>query len=148
MRVLLQIRPDYQTLPGGDATHARRTCEELRALGVEAELTGALAPDLRGYDLVHVFNTQAIAAPFRQAVRARSWGLPVVLSPIYWDLDDYRRPTRRAPAGRPEFAVVPLVWYLAFVAVFMVFPSVFRGEMRERMVPWAVAALAAPVGYG
>ena len=84
MKVLLQIRPDYLERPGGDATQARRTAEELRALGIEAELRGGIAPDLAGYDLVHIFNTQEIDDPVRQAIRARGWGLPVVLSPIYW----------------------------------------------------------------
>ena len=84
MRVLLQIRPDYLDRPGGDATQARRTAEELRALGIEADLVGGVAPDLAGYDLVHLFNTQEIDDPVRQAIRARGWGLPVVLSPIYW----------------------------------------------------------------
>ncbi len=84
MRVLLQIRPDYLERPGGDATQARRTAEELRALGIAAELRGGVAPDLAGYDLVHIFNTQEIDDAVRQAIRARSWGLPVVLSPIYW----------------------------------------------------------------
>jgi glycosyltransferase involved in cell wall biosynthesis len=84
MKVLLQIRSDYLDRPGGDATHARRTAEELRALGIEADLRGGVAPDLAGYDLVHIFNTQEIDDPVRQAIRARSWGVPVVLSPIYW----------------------------------------------------------------
>ncbi len=84
MRVLLQIRPDYLDRPGGDATQARRTAEELRALGIEADLQGGVAPDLAGYDLVHIFNTQEIDDAVRQAIRARGWGLPVVLSPIYW----------------------------------------------------------------
>lgn len=84
MRVLLQIRPDYLDRPGGDATQARRTAEELRGLGIEAALRGGVAPDLAGYDLVHIFNTEEIHDPVRQAIRARGWGLPVVLSPIYW----------------------------------------------------------------
>ncbi len=84
MRVLLQLRPDYLDRPGGDATQARRTAEELRALGIEADLRGGVAPDLAGYDLVHIFNTQEIDDAVRQAIRARGWGLPVVLSPIYW----------------------------------------------------------------
>ena len=102
MRVLLQIRQDYATRPGGDATQAERTAEELRALGVEADLSGNLMPDLTPYDLVHVFNTQVIEDPFRQTVHARRWGRPVVLSPIYWDIAPYRRHTRRAVATRWE----------------------------------------------
>ncbi len=94
MRVLLQIRPDYRERPGGDATQATRTAEELRLLGVEAELVGGLVPDLGGYDLVHIFNTQVIGDPVRQAIRARRWGLPVVVSPIYWNPAGFRLATR------------------------------------------------------
>ena len=93
MRVLLQIRADYRDRPGGDATQATRTAEELRTLGVEADLSGGVAPDLAGYDLVHIFNTQVIGESVRQAMRARSWGLPVVLSPIYWNPGGFRAAT-------------------------------------------------------
>src|SRR5439155_24626036 len=48
---------------------------------------------------------------------------------------------------KPGFAIVPLVWYLAFIAVFMVFPFVFRKEMEERVVPWAMSALSAPAHF-
>jgi glycosyltransferase involved in cell wall biosynthesis len=99
MRVLLQIRPDHEGRSGGDSTQARETLTELRACGVAADLSTALAPDLNGYDLVHVFNTQAIGVPLRQVVHARTWGRPVVLSPIYWDLAPFRRATRPASAN-------------------------------------------------
>jgi hypothetical protein len=46
-----------------------------------------------------------------------------------------------------EAAVVPLVWYLAFTAVFTVFPFIFRKELENRVVPWAVAALAGPAHF-
>lgn len=104
MKVLLQIRPDYRTRPGGDATQAQRTAEELRALGVEAALSGDIAPDLAGYDLVHIFNTQVIGDPVRQATRARAWGLPVVLSPIYWNPAVFRL----ASGGATNFMTSPL----------------------------------------
>lgn len=98
MRVLLQIRADYRERPGGDATQAIRTAEELRALGVDADLRGEIAPDLAGYDLVHIFNTQVIDEPVRQAVRARSWGLPIALSTVYWNPAGFRTATGGAAA--------------------------------------------------
>lgn len=106
MRVLLQIRADYRERPGGDATQARRTAEELRALGIEADLVGGIAPDLAGYDLVHIFNTQVIGDPVRQAIRARRWGLPVVLSPIYWNPAGFRAATRGAADAAPGQAAL------------------------------------------
>ncbi|HEY8597596.1 MAG TPA: glycosyltransferase family 4 protein [Thermomicrobiales bacterium] len=94
MRFLVQIRADYRDRPGGDATQAGRTAAELRLLGVEVDLIGGVAPDLAGYDLVHIFNTQVIGEPVRQAMRARGWGLPIVLSPIYWNPLGFRSASR------------------------------------------------------
>jgi len=36
----------------------------------------------------------------------------------------------------------PLMWYLVFLAVFSLFPWLFARRFNERIVPWAVAALA------
>ncbi|MGN6758111.1 MAG: glycosyltransferase family 4 protein [Thermomicrobiales bacterium] len=102
LRVLLQTRDDFRAVPGGDTVQAEHTAEELRALGVAVDLTGDLAPDLSAYDLVHVFNTFVIEEPFRQVVRARAWGLPVALSPIYhWNQDALRRLLYGAAAAGP-----------------------------------------------
>ena len=102
MKVLMQIRADYQARPGGDATQAEQTAAELRLLGVDVDLVGGVAPDLAGYDLVHIFNTQVIGEPVRQAIRARSWGLPVVLSPIYWNPTGFRAATHLDTDQRTE----------------------------------------------
>ena len=48
---------------------------------------------------------------------------------------------------KTENATAPLAWYLAFVAVFTVFPFLFRREMAGRVLPWAAAALAGPVHF-
>jgi len=92
MRVLFQIRPNHESQKGGDTIHAVRTAEELRALGVEADVSGSLAPDLSGFDLVHLFNTELIEPTFRHTLRARAAGVPIVLTPIYWrpPLEDLR----------------------------------------------------------
>jgi glycosyltransferase involved in cell wall biosynthesis len=84
MRVLFQIRPNHADQSGGDTVHAVRTAEELRALGVETEISGELAPDLSEYDLVHLFNTELVEPTFRHVLRARAARLPAVLTPIYW----------------------------------------------------------------
>lgn len=41
-----------------------------------------------------------------------------------------------------ESAALPLVWYLAFYAVFTVFPFFFRRQFAGKTGPWATAALA------
>ena len=47
----------------------------------------------------------------------------------------------------PDNATTPLAWYLAFVAVFTIFPFLFLREMAGRVLPWAAAALAGPVHF-
>ena len=42
----------------------------------------------------------------------------------------------------PSFAVVPLVWYLVFALLFLIFPFRFSPSFRDRPLPWAVAALS------
>lgn len=48
---------------------------------------------------------------------------------------------------RPDLALVPLVWNVAFAAVFIAFPFVFRAAFAERLLPWATAALAGPLHF-
>ena len=50
--------------------HAVRTAEELREIGVEADVSGGLAPGLSAYDVVHLFNTELIEPTFRHTLRA------------------------------------------------------------------------------
>jgi uncharacterized membrane protein len=47
----------------------------------------------------------------------------------------------------PTNALLPLVWYLVFLAVFSVFPFLFLRQFREKIVPWAAAALAGPAQF-
>jgi uncharacterized membrane protein len=48
---------------------------------------------------------------------------------------------------KADAAMVPLIWYLAFTAVFMIFPFLFRKEMEGRGIPWAVSALSGPAHF-
>jgi hypothetical protein len=47
----------------------------------------------------------------------------------------------------PTPAMVPMVWYLGFYAVFSVFPFVFHRKFAGKTVPWATAALAGPLHF-
>src|SRR5206468_3161278 len=42
---------------------------------------------------------------------------------------------------------LPLVWYTGFAAVFTIFPFLFHREFAARTMPWATAALAAPLHF-
>ncbi|MGE5593188.1 MAG: glycosyltransferase [Betaproteobacteria bacterium] len=89
MRVLLQSRADLLTLPAGDTIQILETKKALRALGVDADHSGDLAPDLEGYDLVHLFNLTRVAETAAQCENAVRHGKPVVVSPIYWNPEEY-----------------------------------------------------------
>ncbi|MFN0057741.1 MAG: DUF2339 domain-containing protein [Planctomycetota bacterium] len=41
----------------------------------------------------------------------------------------------------PAHAVLPLTWYLVFLALFALFPFLFSSKLRDRIIPWATAAL-------
>jgi glycosyltransferase involved in cell wall biosynthesis len=85
MRVLFQSRSDALTRWGGDTTQMMKTKAALEASGTSVHIDLGCSPDLSSFDLVHVFNVQTAAHSVQQVNQARSQGVPVVLSPIYWD---------------------------------------------------------------
>jgi hypothetical protein len=47
----------------------------------------------------------------------------------------------------PASPVRPLIWYLAFLAVFSLYPFLFLRQFSGRVVPWAAAAMAGPLQF-
>jgi len=47
----------------------------------------------------------------------------------------------------PADPAQPLVWYLVFLAVFSLYPFLFLRQFRDRVVPWATAAMAGPLQF-
>lgn len=47
----------------------------------------------------------------------------------------------------PQFAVVPLSWYLICYFVFATFPFLFQERISDDVSPWAAAALSAPLHF-
>ncbi|UCH34536.1 MAG: glycosyltransferase family 4 protein, partial [Armatimonadota bacterium] len=84
MRVLLQSpAPDH---PGGDTSHLiEKTREYLAAVGVAADHTCELEPDLAGYDLVHLFGAPKMDDLLTQCANAQRQCKPLVFSAQYWD---------------------------------------------------------------
>jgi glycosyltransferase involved in cell wall biosynthesis len=89
LRVLFVIRPDAGTRAGGDSVQANKTAEELRALGHTVDVAATDAPDPRGYDIVHIFGVFDPPLARRQFDACKSAGVPIALSPIWWDLTDF-----------------------------------------------------------
>jgi hypothetical protein len=47
----------------------------------------------------------------------------------------------------PTRATLPLIWYLGFYALFMIFPFIFHQKFAGKSAPWATAALAGPLHF-
>ena len=99
MRVLMQTRPDYLSFAGGDTVQLLETSRSLRQLGIEVEISSASGMDYRRFDLVHLFNLTRIGETFTFCNEAKAAGLPVVLSPIYWDMGEYLEQARGYSPG-------------------------------------------------
>jgi len=76
---------------GGDSTQVIKTGKYLKLLGVSVEISSDLIPDLKGFDLIHVFNIQTSKTGIQQMRHIKDYGIPVALSPIYWDLRNIDR---------------------------------------------------------
>ncbi len=85
---------------GGDSVQLLKTKEYLEKLGVRVDLSLERNPNLRRYDLVHLFNITNVSATYENILRAKKVGKKVVLSPIYWNLDEFLVASRENPARR------------------------------------------------
>ena len=91
MRVLMQIRPDWRELPGGDLVQVQRWAVWLRELGVQVAVGDAAAPALAGVDLVHFYNLGRAYALWPALAHCRRFGVPTVLTPLYWPTEEFER---------------------------------------------------------
>ena len=55
-------------------------------MGVHVDICLEAEPDLCDYDIVHIFNIQTACYSLRQVLNAKKQKVPVVVSPIYWDM--------------------------------------------------------------
>lgn len=98
LAILFIARPDLLTNPGGDTTQILATREALEQRGhsvtlllEEEERHAALHNAQVRFDIVHAFNL-LLSYQYEGSLRlASSCGIPVVLSPIYWDMEPYER---------------------------------------------------------
>ena len=88
-RILMQNRIDALDKPGGDTEQMMQTKKYLEQMGVSVDISLDYHPDLSKYDIVHLFNTTRIHETYVQFLNAKSWGKPVVLSPIYHDYSEF-----------------------------------------------------------
>jgi len=99
MKVLFQSRKTVFTVPGGDTIQMIKTREYLAHLGITADISTELEPDLAAYDIVHLFNLVRPQEAYLQAANARRWGRKVALSTIYVSYAEYEKKMRGGLAG-------------------------------------------------
>lgn len=91
MKVLMQIRANIFTCPGGDTVQMQKTKEYLEKLGVKVDLSLELRPNLSEYDVVHLFNLTRVQETYIQVQNAVEQNKPVVFSTIYWPNSEFEK---------------------------------------------------------
>ena len=92
MRVLFCVRHNFHTSPGGAQVQILKTVAELKKLGCECDLTtDPSGCDLRQYDLVNLTDLTWIYDLLKYIELFKPLKIPMVLTTIYWPLDDYSR---------------------------------------------------------
>jgi len=116
MKILIVNRNDADSRPGGDSVQITQTSQHLEELGVQVDIVkGDLLPETGEFDLVHLFNLQTPIETWKAFLWARERCMPVVLSPIFWDMTDFWcdmavKSTRRWRAARLLLGVGATPW--------------------------------------
>lgn len=98
MKVLFQSRSTLFTVPGGDTVQVLKTKEYLNKIGVDVDISIELEPNLRDYDLVHLFNLIRPQDVLIQVRNAKKQCKKIALSTIYGLYTEYDRSARRGIA--------------------------------------------------
>lgn len=95
MKVLLQIRENYLSHRAGDSIIFLNIKKSLRKLGLEVDVSTDDKMSLKEYDIIHIFNTVRVNESVRFMQKAKRNNKKVVLTPMYWDLNNYYKKTRQ-----------------------------------------------------
>lgn len=91
MKILMLTRHNFETLGGGDKVQILKTKEGLEALGHTVVVSPRYVPDIRSYDVIHLFNIQINPHSFLvYLVQAQLASKPVALSTIFWNPDEWK----------------------------------------------------------
>lgn len=99
MKILFQSRKTLFSVAGGDTTQILKTADALRNLGCKVDISLDLEPDLKSYDIVHLFNLMRPQETWLQARNAKRQDKPVALSTIYVSCFECDRATRTGLNG-------------------------------------------------
>lgn len=95
MRVLFQSRKTLFSVFGGDTVQVLKTKEYLEKLGVTIDISSDLEPDLKKYDMLHLFNVIRPQELYLQAKNAKRQAKKVFLSPNYLLYTEYEKQARQ-----------------------------------------------------
>jgi GT2 family glycosyltransferase/glycosyltransferase involved in cell wall biosynthesis len=87
LRVLM-VNTYEQRSAGGDMHQIKKTKQYLEKLGHQVDINCTPRPDPRGYDVVHLWNSWFPAQTLVQVKAIRAWRpeMPIVHTPIFWDM--------------------------------------------------------------
>ena len=91
MKVLMQIRANAFSCPGGDTVQMQKTKEYLEKQGVTVDLSMKLRPNLSAYDVVHLFNLTRVQETYIQVQNAVTQKKPIAFSTIYWPNSEFEK---------------------------------------------------------
>jgi len=94
MKVLFQTRTNLFDAPGGDMVQMLKTKEFLEKRGIIVDISLELEPDLKEYDLVHLFNLMEPQDIYLQMLNAKKQNKKIVLSTIYGLYTEFERKAR------------------------------------------------------
>ncbi|MDI6644168.1 MAG: glycosyltransferase [Methanobacteriaceae archaeon] len=84
MKILFNSRDNLFDNIGGDTIQILKTREYLERLGLSIDINVPFST--KKYDLIHFFNTTGrFNDIYNKCKKYKSYGYPIVLSPIYWD---------------------------------------------------------------
>ena len=92
MNILFLIRSDYLDKSGGDTFQALKTKEYLEKnnnvkIDIQHDIDNV---ELSNYDIIHIFNIQIVDFAYNlvKKCRQKSQTIPILFSPIIWDMSD------------------------------------------------------------
>lgn len=94
MKVLFQTRTNLFDAPGGDMVQMLKTKEFLEKQGVQVDISLEFEPDLKDYDLVHLFNLMEPQDIYLQMINAKRQNKKIALSTIYGLYTEFERKAR------------------------------------------------------
>jgi glycosyltransferase involved in cell wall biosynthesis len=94
MKVLFQTRTNLYDAPGGDLVQINNTKLFLEKQGIIVDISLDFNPDLKDYDIVHLFNLMDPQDIYLQMLNAKKQNKKIVLSTIYGLYTEFERKAR------------------------------------------------------